>query len=310
MRISVTQRTLELLTLLQWPRVGPVKAREVLRALRSGSLLEQALLMLPSISLEQRLTAESKASAILDDCDRLEIAIVGFDDDEFPHLLRLIPDPPAILYRKGSDSALLIDGFAVVGTRKASDAGRRAAAMIAGHFATRGYSVVSGLALGIDSAAHKGALEKGGVTVAVLAHGLDTVAPSSNRPLAQRILENKGALISEHPPGVPPRPPEFVRRNRLQSGISLGSVVVESDVEGGAMHQARFTVTQHRRLFTVLATSQDSVGELNESGARHLVATMGATAVCSVADLDRELLAIDKGDAPDVPPPSQGTLPL
>ena len=76
------------------------------------------------------------------------------------------------------------------------------------------------------------------------------------------------------------------------------------------MHQARFTVTQHRRLFTVLAASQDSVGELNESGARHLVATMGATAVCSVADLDRELLVIDKGDAPDVPPPSQGTLPL
>jgi DNA processing protein len=125
-----------------------------------------------------------------------------------------------------------------------------------------------------------------------MAHGLDIVAPTSNRKLAERILDAGGALVSEHHHGVPPRPAEFVRRNRIQSGISLGSVIIESGIAGGSMHQARFTKTQGRHLMTVLASSDASRGDLREDGANELISTLGATPLRSLGDLKRELAHI------------------
>jgi DNA processing protein len=115
------------------------------------------------------------------------------------------------------------------------------------------------------------------------------VAPTSHRKLAERILESGGALISEHPHGFPARPPEFVRRNRLQSGLSIGSIIVESAVIGGSMHQARFTKAQGRRLFAPLASSDATRGDLDESGARELVEKLGAFPIRSLGELGREL---------------------
>lgn len=305
-----SSETRDLLTLLQWPRVGPVTVRNLLAHPKDGSLLNDAALALPNVALEARLRAADRARQIIDECAERDIIIVGLLDRLFPALLRRIPDPPVVLYVKGDGSALTRPGVAVVGTRKASESGGRIAEQIAGRVADRDLTVVSGLALGIDTHAHVGALAQGGTTVAVLAHGLDTVAPASNKRLADQIVHRGGALVSEHPPGTPPRPPEFVRRNRLQSGMSWASVIVESDITGGAMHQARFTVDQHRRLFTVLAATSDSRGDLNEAGARRLIEEFGAIPIRSVAEWDRQLASLAPPEPVDPPPspPKQGLL--
>jgi DNA processing protein len=197
---------------------------------------------------KDRIIAESKAKQIIDDCSVKQIAIFSLLDPQYPPRLRSIKDAPPIIYVLGSHPAILVDGGAVVGTRNASATGQRVARRIAETLTFFDLSTISGLALGIDAAAHAGALDAKGKTVAVLAHGLDTVAPKSNQKLAERILTSGGALISEHPPGVPPRPPEFVRRNRIQSGMAMFSVVVESGEVGGSMHQARFTKEQGRHI--------------------------------------------------------------
>src|SRR5690606_7231760 len=130
--------------------------------------------------------------------------------------------------------------------RNVTASGARIARTIGRYLARRGYVVVSGLALGTDMMAHLGVLDVGGKTVAVMAHGLHMVSPPSNTDLGEEIVRKGGALLSEHPPGTPPRRAEFVKRNRLQSGMSLASIVVESGVSGGAIHQARFTKQQQR----------------------------------------------------------------
>jgi DNA processing protein len=182
-----------------------------------------------------------------------------------------------------------MEGGAVVGTRNASNTGERIARKISQMLASMKLSTISGLALGIDAAAHAGALEADGVTIAILAHGLDTIAPRSNRKLAEQLLE-RGALVSEHPPGVPPRPPEFVKRNRIQSGMALFSIVVESGEVGGSMHQARFTKDQGRPLFAVLPTNwQGGRSDFNRSGGERLVREFGATPLETAQDFELRL---------------------
>jgi DNA processing protein len=299
-----THETTELLSLLQWPGIGPVKAIETLSRKRQGeSLLDCAAERYPGVTLDQREAASERASRILRSCADLQIDVLGYSDELFPPLLRRIPDAPAIIYVRGESRVLHYPSMAVVGTRQVSVTGARAATLIARFLARRGFNVVSGLAFGVDMHAHLGALDAGGVTTAVLAHGLDKVSPAAHRELASRVMDTGGALVSEHPPGVPPRPAEFVRRNRLQSGLSLGSVVVESGMTGGSMHQARFTHTQHRRLFTVLAASEDTRGDLNEAGARHLIDVLGATPLRGTGDLAREISTVTISDRPVDQPP-------
>lgn len=288
--MGLTERTAELLEVLRWPGIGPVRARAFLSATAAdASILATARELGPAPSRDAQETARQERDDIADTSERLGTRIVGLPDKEYPRPLSLIPDPPPILYVRGAVEVLSHPAVAVVGTRKASASGSRSAQLIASFLVRKGFTVVSGLALGIDTAAHLGALDVGGLSIAVLAHGLDTVAPSSNRPLASRIVESGGALVTEHPPGVPPRPPAFVRRNRIQSGLCLGSIIVESDCKGGAIHQANFTKSQGRRLMTVLAASEQTRGDLNEAGARHLVNTAGAIALSSTGDLVREL---------------------
>lgn len=295
------KRTVELLTLLQWPGIGPVRALRVVAgcSAEGASLLDAAERAFPEVSATDRDTAHAKADAILQRCETLGCQIIGFEERDYPSLLRGIPDPPAVIYIRGAAPSLHLPALAVVGTRDVSQSGARIARTIARYLARRGYGVVSGLALGTDTMAHRGALDVEGVTVAVMAHGLHTVAPASNRELADQILAAGGALVSEHAPGVPPRPAEFVRRNRIQSGLSLGSVIVESGEKGGSMHQAKFTHDQRRCLFTVLAKSAATRGDLNEAGARRLMETLGAKPLHGTADLGRELeLMVPSAGAP------------
>ena len=168
----------------------------------------------------------------------------------YPARLREIADPPPVIYVRGTLSPQDEWALALVGTRRATAYGRQAAGELTRDLATNGVTVVSGLARGIDTIAHRAALDAGGRTIAVLANGLDTVYPPENRGLASEIAE-AGAMISDYPLGTKPRAEFFPRRNRIMSGVSLGTLVVEGDVKSGAMITARFAAEQNREVFAV-----------------------------------------------------------
>ena len=285
-----------LLEVMQWPGVGQAKGRDLARAAISlkADVRELARSRTRQASGLEQEAAAREAESILTECARLHLAVVALGDPHYPTRLAEISDAPALIFVKGDCSSLTRAAVAVVGTRDASPAGLRAATAIGELLARRGLVVVSGLALGIDAAAHTGALNGSGQTVAVLAHGLDSLSPKTNAPIAERILGSGGALISEHPPGVPARPAEFVRRNRIQSGMSICSIVVESGEKGGAMHQAAFTVQQGRPLLTVLS-SQKGAGGINEAGARRLISEFHAVAVRGTSELGAWLEQLRSG---------------
>ena len=175
---------------------------------------------------------------------------VAIDDEHYPPLLREIHDPPAQLYVLGDPALLLTPQLAVVGSRGATSAGLRLARDLSGQLSAAGLLVGSGLALGIDTAAHEGALQSGGRTVAVMATGIDQVYPHRNRALARRIAA-AGCLVSEFPPGTPPRRHHFPKRNRIISGMALGVVVVEAALPSGSLITAGAALEQGRDVFAL-----------------------------------------------------------
>ena len=177
------------------------------------------------------------------------LKVVSYFDDDYPRRLRDIPDPPAVLFVRGRVEALHeSSAVAVVGTREPTSFGQRVAYRAGQRAAEAGIAVVSGLALGCDTQAHEGCLSKFGTGVAVLAHGLDRVYPAKNRSLADLLLENGGCWVSEYPLGIKPARGAFVERDRIQSGLANGVLVIETDVKGGTMHTVRYSQQQHRRL--------------------------------------------------------------
>jgi DNA processing protein len=182
-------------------------------------------------------------------------------DSRYPPLLRESWDPPALLYCMGRLPDPEKPLAAVVGTRRPSGAAAAQAYSIGRDLARGGVSVVSGLALGIDAMAHRGNLEGGGQTVAVLGSGLDCVYPSSNRPLARRILENGGLLLSEYPPETEPFKWNFPARNRIIAALARGTVIVEAPVKSGALITARLALEQDRDLWVASAGTVSPLGE-------------------------------------------------
>ena len=250
---EITRRLLQVSYL---PGIGTVALRKVVMlaaemGLESISDDNEILRKFNKSNAKKGKQCGDRSPKVLDSCEQHNIRILSPLDEEYPSALMHIEDYPPLLYIKGNVDTLSKLGCAVVGTRNASHLGKSWAKQIAEIFASRDYCVVSGLALGIDTAAHEGALKGGGTTVAVLAHGLDIVTPAKNKTLANSILENRGALIAEHPPGVPPQPPEYARRNRIQSGMSVCSVMVESKESGGTIHHANFAKNQGRQLYCV-----------------------------------------------------------
>lgn len=171
-------------------------------------------------------------------------------DDTYPALLKEIYASPAILYMRGTLTSGDGEGVAIVGTRAASTYGRLAAERYAAACASAGIAVVSGLARGIDSYAHTATLQGGGRTVAVVASGVDRIAPVPSERLAEKIARS-GAIISEHPFGVQAVPSYFPRRNRIISGVTKGTLVIESDERGGSMITAGFAMDQNREVFAL-----------------------------------------------------------
>ncbi len=190
----------------------------------------------------------------------------------YPPLLREIPDPPKALYYLGQDiSVLSIPSLAVVGSRKVSHYGKTVTELLASQLARGGISITSGLALGVDSIAHKAALETQGLTIAVLPCGLDRIYPSSHTTLAKQILLNGGLIVSEYPSGIAPMKHHFIARNRIISGLCKGVLITEAAERSGSLHTANFALEQGRDVFAVPGpiTSPMSLGTNNliKSGA-------------------------------------------
>ncbi|MBW1722294.1 MAG: DNA-protecting protein DprA [Deltaproteobacteria bacterium] len=209
----------------------------------------------------------------------MKIHPIIFSDPEYPPLLRTIHDPPMILYRKGRDIPTNVNFLAVVGSRHPTQYGIKTAEMIAYGLARRGLGIASGMAQGIDAAGHWGCMKGGNFTVAVLGTGHDVVYPASNRRLFSIICE-KGAVISEFPPGTPPDPKNFPIRNRIISGISKGVLVVEATRKSGSLITAALALEQGREVFAV----PGSIHSFKSAGC-HLLLKQGAALVENAQDI-------------------------
>jgi len=212
---------------------------------------------------------------------------VSWHSRNYPPLLREIYDPPVVLFYRGSLPNPEKPLAAIVGTRKPSPQAAAQAYRIAHDLASAKVSVVSGLALGIDAMVHKGNLEGGAPTVAVLGSGLDKVYPSTNRTLARRILETGGCLLSEYPPGAGPRKWHFPARNRIISGLARGVLIVEAPEKSGALITARFALEHNRELWVAacgLAEDNGRWGVVNRSGGKKL-ALEGAGIIQGASDI-------------------------
>ncbi len=229
---------------------------------------------------------------LLDGLAKKKMALVLREDAQYPPLLRQIAHPPHLLYVYGETD--LTDRFpvAVVGTRRASAYGLTHTREIAAELAQTGVCVVSGLALGIDAAAHTGALDGGGRTVAVLGSALDKPYPQENEPLMRRILESGGSVVSEYAPGTPPSRYSFLQRNRIIAGMCLGTLVTEGPRRSGALNTATRTLENGREVFAL-------PGNVDSPGAQlpNMLISEGARLVTGAADI-LSALVIEPKDAP------------
>jgi DNA processing protein len=196
---------------------------------------------------------------------------ISWSDSAYPALLRLIPDPPAILFVKGNlDAVRTLPGIAVIGTREPTLAGPVVAKRVTQFLVDAGFCIVSGLARGIDAVAHRTAIDSSGRTVAVMAEGLDKIYPKEHTRLAEEILEGGGALVSEHQLGVRARGASFVERDRIQSGLSLAVVPIQTSLSGGTMHTVRFAEKQSRPVFCPKPVHKE-MQEIQYEGIRALI---------------------------------------
>lgn len=215
--------------------------------------------------------------------ERQGVKALTWEDADYPPNLRQVYNPPPVLYVRGSIEARDEWAVAIVGTRRASVYGKEAAQMLSAGLAKAGVTVVSGLARGIDTVAHRSCLEAGGRTLAVLGCGVDIVYPQENARLAAEIVE-RGALVSEYPLGTRPESRNFPPRNRIVSGLTLGTVVVEGDMGSGALITAGFAAEQGREVLAV----PGSIFARNCRGTNRLI-QQGAKMVCTVGDVLEEL---------------------
>jgi len=276
------------------PGIGPRAAAKLLESFGSAEAVYSAT----RAELEQlRLVPEATDSIIARDLRpraEAEIATVRklggdillLDDGVYPSSLREIYDPPIVLYVKGAWSECWDQPcVGVVGSRKCSTYGQNAALMLSRDLAQRGVTVVSGFARGIDAAAHRGALEANGRTVAVLGTGLDEVYPRDHKKLALEILDKGGALVTQFPLGTPPVSENFPYRNRIISGLSLGVVVVEASEYSGSLITARLAMEQNREVFAV----PGNITSRNSFGTNYLIKGAGAKLVQQWQDVATEL---------------------
>ena len=279
------------LRLIRTDNVGPATFRQLVN--RFGSA-EAALEALPELSARAGKPARVCSRAAAEDeiagAAKYGARIVLSAEPDYPELLRYIPAAPPVITLVGGDRLDWRRAVGIVGARNASSAGVKMTRLLATDLGAAGYTVVSGLARGIDTAAHRASLESG--TVAVLAGGLDRIYPDENIPLAHDILDHGGALITEMPLGWEPRARDFPRRNRLVSGLSLGIVVVEAAKRSGSLITARLALEQNRDVFAVPGSPLDPRAE----GGNALI-QQGAKLITSAADIIESIGSADPAAA-------------
>ena len=279
-RPLTARQRLAWLRLIRSENVGPVTFREMVNHFGGA---EEALDALPELSRRGgrgrpiRICPKADAEAELARAAKVGATAVAIDEAGYPPLLAATEAPPPILYIKGRQDLAAQTAIAIVGARDASAAGRKLAQMIATDLGRAGLVVASGLARGIDTAAHEAALSTG--TIAVVAGGIDIIYPPENEGLTRRI-ETGGLLIAENPPGFTPRGQDFPRRNRIISGLSMGVLVVEAAKRSGSHITARFALEQGREVFAVPGHPLDP----RAAGTNHLL-KQGATLVTETADI-------------------------
>ena len=205
-------------------------------------------------------------------------------EKEYPEFLKHISDPPKILYYMGNISIASMPSIAVVGTRKATSYGKWASYGFAKKLSQYGIVVVSGMAYGIDSFAHKGAVENKGKTIAILGCGIDICYPVQNKGLRERILKESGLIMSEYEPGAPPLPFRFPLRNRIISGLSLGTIVIEAGISSGSLITAEYAAEQGRNIYTL----PGNINNMCSFGANKLIKD-GAIPLIAFDDIIDEL---------------------
>ena len=278
------------------PGIGPRAATRLLERFGSAENVFQARrtdlesLRLKPETIESILKREfdEKAEEELEKVREIGGDVLILDDGSYPYLLREIADPPVTLYVKGDWQACFdAPCIGVVGSRRCSTYGENASLMLARHLAERGICIISGLARGIDSAAHRGALEAKGKTIAVLGTGINQVYPKENAKLVDQILESGGAIVSQFPLETPPIPENFPYRNRIISGLSLGVLIVEASERSGSLITARLAMEQNREVFAV----PGNITSKNSFGTNYLIKSSGAKLVQQWQDVVSELPA-------------------
>jgi DNA processing protein len=276
------------------PGIGPRAAAKLLERFGSAEAvyratraeLQQVRLLPEAVDSIIARDLHDKADAEIKKVRELGGDILVLDDGVYPALLREIYDPPIVLYVKGAWSECLDQPcVAIVGSRRCSTYGQNAALMLARDLAQRGVTIVSGFARGIDASAHRGALEAGGRTVAVLGTGIEEHYPRDHQKLGQEILEHGGALVSQFPLSTPPVAENFPYRNRIISGLSLGVVVVEAAENSGSLITARLAIEQNREVWAV----PGNITSRNSFGTNYLIKGAGAKLVQQWQDIAAEL---------------------
>ncbi|TYQ13150.1 UNVERIFIED_CONTAM: DNA processing protein [Acetivibrio alkalicellulosi] len=273
------------------PGIGAVKSKALLNHFEDPyniwNAKENELNKLPFLTSKDvgnliNIKIKESAKIHLDNIFKNNIKILTINDELYPYYLKNIYDPPSVLYVKG-DIRINDKYIAVVGSRKATSYGLSMAHTISCELSRYGITVVSGMARGIDSYAHKGILSVGGRTIAVLGCGLDIVYPNENKKLMDSIIEN-GACVSEYLPGIAPLANNFPARNRIISGISLGVIVIEAGERSGSLITANFALDQGREVFAL----PGNVCSINSTGTNRLIKE-GAKMVTGIEDILEEI---------------------
>ncbi len=284
------------LRILETPKVGRESARRLLSAFGSPQAVVGASLQakcgVVSNAIAQALSSEPKHLPALITATQQWLHastpeaprhIIALGDARYPSRLLEAADPPLLLYTQGQTEWLQAPSIAIVGSRNPTPQGIENARQFASHLSQAGLTVVSGLALGIDGAAHEGALPQAGRTIAVVGTGLDRVYPKNHLKLAHRIA-NLGLIVSEYPIGTPPMPHHFPQRNRIIAGLSMGLVVVEAALQSGSLISARLALESNRDVFAI-------PGSIHSPQARgcHALIKQGAKLVDAAQDILEEL---------------------
>ncbi len=286
-----------ILTLLSIPRIGRKSVDYFIKYMKEVPKTENDIVdifiniknnntKIKVPTLEEVKVAYEKANKIVNLSKEQNIETIDILHKDFPEKLKLIENAPQILFYKGNYNAIINENtLAIIGSREASKESQENAYEIACLFAKENYSIISGLAIGCDTYAHQGCLDANGMTVAVLSSGLDTIYPIQNRELSERIIDNNGCLLSEYPIGFSSFKNNFVERDRIESGLSLGTIVIEANIKSGSMHTANFTLEQKRAL---------ACFNINKSGNKFLLGNNEVISINGKEDIPKIKSQIEK----------------